>query len=124
MLIWDQNYFSSNSLFYAPFLSCYSLTFLSLAPHTVFIDSTKAHGCDSNQVGCDIVGEYPPRTKGSTTYYEFIFNHGSWRRHGIAATQVCHRHRSAGKDQNGVDIIKTEKNSRKSCPEFYNNNKR
>ena len=36
-----------------------SLSFL-LAPNAVFIDSTKAHGCDSRQVGCGKVGEYPP----------------------------------------------------------------
>ena len=105
------------------FIASAWLSFL-LAPNDIFIESTKAHGCEPNQVGCDIVGEYPPRTKGSTSYYKFIYNHGSWKRHGIAATQCCHRHRSAGKDQNGVDIIKTEKNCNKSCPEFYNNSKR
>ena len=89
-----------------------------MAPHAVFIELTKAHGCEHNQHGCDIVGEYPPRTKGGITYHKFISNHGSWKRHGIAATQCCHRHRSAGKDQNGVDIIKKEKNCNKRCPEF------
>ncbi len=69
-------------------------------------------------IGWEIVGEYPPTEKGGVTYYKFIYNHPNWYRHGLRAQDCCHRHRSAGKDQNGVDIIKKEKNCNRYCYEF------
>ena len=103
-----------------------SLSFL-LAPHAVFIESTKAHECDQSggvhtgslaNVGCDLIGYAGKDYPGDKRFRE-VLSHGDWRRHGLAATQVCHRHRSKGQDKNGNDIIKKEKNSGKSCKLWY-----
>ena len=50
--------------------------------------------------------------------YRRVYIHGSWKRHGTAATQCCHRHRSSGQDKNGNDIIRKEKNRNKPCPSW------